>query len=84
MCLWLGRIDVGAEATDHDKTGVDYRDYRARCPILQSFFLRKSYEVTGLVRRSSHFGVADHRLRWLGIEKEVRLVGGNLTTLCVW
>jgi len=43
--------------------------------------LEKGYEVFGVVRRSSHFGIADHRLRWLGIEKDVRYVDANLTDL---
>ena len=43
--------------------------------------LGKGYEVFGLVRRSSHFGIVDHRLRWLGIEKDVRFVDADLTDL---
>jgi len=43
--------------------------------------LAKGYEIWGVVRRSSHFGVADHRLRWLGIEKEIRYLDANLTDL---
>ncbi|WP_108660410.1 GDP-mannose 4,6-dehydratase [Acuticoccus kandeliae] len=43
--------------------------------------LEKGYVVWGLVRRSSHFGIADHRLRWLGIEKDVRYCDANLTDL---
>jgi GDPmannose 4,6-dehydratase len=43
--------------------------------------LAKDYEIWGVVRRSSHFGVADHRLRWLGIEKDVRYLDANLTDL---
>ncbi|MEM8853888.1 MAG: GDP-mannose 4,6-dehydratase [Pseudomonadota bacterium] len=43
--------------------------------------LQKGYEVSGLVRRSSHFGVSDHRLRWLGIEKDIHYVDANLTDL---
>ncbi|WMS42163.1 GDP-mannose 4,6-dehydratase [Acuticoccus sp. MNP-M23] len=43
--------------------------------------LEKGYEVYGVVRRSSHFGIADHRLRWLGIEKNVHYVDANLTDL---
>ena len=35
-------------------------------------------EVTGIVRRSSHAGVFDHRLKWLGILDDVELVDGNL------
>ena len=34
---------------------------------LSQFLLDKGYEVHGVVRRSSHRGVEDHRLRWLGI-----------------
>jgi GDPmannose 4,6-dehydratase len=33
------------------------------------------------VRRSSHVGVFDHRLRWLGIDKSVKLLDGNLADL---
>jgi len=43
--------------------------------------LNKGYEVWGVVRRSSHFGIADHRLRWLGIENDVRYMDGNLIDL---
>jgi GDPmannose 4,6-dehydratase len=48
---------------------------------LADFLLKKDYEVFGLVRRSSHFGVADHRLRWLGINEKVRFIDGNLSDL---
>lgn len=48
---------------------------------LAANLLAKGYDVWGVVRRSSHFGVADHRLRWLGIEKDVRFVDANLTDL---
>ena len=48
---------------------------------LSRLLLDKGYEVHGLVRRSSHLGVADHRLRWLGIENDVKLVDGNLSDL---
>lgn len=43
--------------------------------------LNKGYEVYGLVRRSSHFGIADHRLRWLGINNDVHFIDANLTDL---
>jgi GDPmannose 4,6-dehydratase len=43
--------------------------------------LAKGYEVFGVVRRSSHFGIADHRLRWLGIERDVRYIDANLVDL---
>jgi GDPmannose 4,6-dehydratase len=45
---------------------------------LSQLLLDKGYEVHGVVRRSSHSEQMDHRLRWLGIEKDVRLVDGNL------
>ena len=48
---------------------------------LAKLLLEKGYEVTGIVRRSSHSGVADHRLRWLGVLDHVRLVDGDLLDL---
>ena len=48
---------------------------------LAQFLLRKGYEVHGVVRRSSHLGVADHRLRWLGVERQVVLHDSNLSDL---
>ncbi len=45
---------------------------------LSQFLLGKGYEVFGVIRRSSHRGVEDHRLRWLGIEKQVALLDGDL------
>ncbi|BAF86052.1 GDP-mannose 4,6-dehydratase [Azorhizobium caulinodans] len=48
---------------------------------LSQFLLEKGYEVHGVVRRSSHLGVADHRLRWLGVEKDVAMLDGNLSDL---
>ena len=48
---------------------------------LAQLLLRKGYEVHGAVRRSSHLGVADHRLRWLGIEREVNLHDCNMSDL---
>jgi GDPmannose 4,6-dehydratase len=48
---------------------------------LSQFLLEKGYEVFGVLRRSSHLGVADHRLRWLGIEGRVHLVDGNMIDL---
>ena len=48
---------------------------------LSEYLLGKGYEVFGIVRRSSHFGVADHRLRWLGIDKDVTLLDGNMNDL---
>jgi GDPmannose 4,6-dehydratase len=48
---------------------------------LSQFLLGKGYEVHGLVRRSSASDVIDAKLHWLGIEKDVRVVDGNLTDL---
>jgi len=48
---------------------------------LSKFLLSKEYEVFGLVRRSSHSGVDDHRLRWLGVTDEVTLIDGDLSDL---
>ena len=48
---------------------------------LAQLLLQKGYDVHGLMRRSSHSGVADHRLRWLGIDREVRLHDGDLNDL---
>ncbi len=48
---------------------------------LAQFLLRKGYAVHGIVRRSSHLGVADHRLRWLDIEREVALHDSNMSDL---
>ncbi len=58
-------------------TGITGQDgaYLAR------FLLWKGYEVYGLVRRSSASDVMDAKLRWLGVEKDVRLVDGNLIDL---
>ena len=48
---------------------------------LSQFLLGKGYEVHGLVRRSSAADVIDAKLRWLGIEKDVHFIDGNLTDL---
>ena len=48
---------------------------------LSQLLLNEGYEVYGVVRRSSHLGVADHRLRWLGIADQVQLIDGNLSDL---
>ena len=48
---------------------------------LSQFLLGKGYAVYGLVRRSSASDVIDAKLRWLGVEKDVRFVDGNLTDL---
>jgi GDPmannose 4,6-dehydratase len=48
---------------------------------LAEFLLSKGYEVHGIMRRSSHEGVADHRLRWLGVADQVKLHAADLTDL---
>src|SRR5262245_25128737 len=48
---------------------------------LSQFLLKKGYEVYGLLRRSAASDVIGAKLRWLGIENDVRLVDGNLTDL---
>jgi GDPmannose 4,6-dehydratase len=48
---------------------------------LSQFLLNKGYEVHGVVRRSSHRGVEDHRLRWLGINGKLTLHDADLIDL---
>ncbi len=48
---------------------------------LSKFLLEKGYSVAGVVRRSSHSGVDDHRLRWLGVSGSVELRDGDLSDL---
>ena len=48
---------------------------------LAQLLLEKGYRVVGVVRRSSHFGVATHRLDWLGITDQIELVDGDLQDL---
>ena len=48
---------------------------------LAKLLISKDYEVTGIVRRSSHSGVVDHRLAWIGVRDQVRLVDGDLLDL---
>jgi len=48
---------------------------------LAQLLLKKGYEVYGVIRRSSHSEQYDHRLRWLGIQDDVRVIDGNLTDL---
>lgn len=48
---------------------------------LAQLLLSKGYEVHGVVRRSSHGGIADHRLMWLGIHGEVQMHDANITDL---
>ncbi len=48
---------------------------------LAQLLLGEGYEVHGVIRRSSHRGVEDHRLRWLGVADKVHLHDGDLTDL---
>jgi GDPmannose 4,6-dehydratase len=48
---------------------------------LSQFLLSKGYEVTGIVRRSSHKGLEEHRLQWLEIDKQVKLLYGEVADL---
>ncbi|KPF75183.1 GDP-mannose 4,6-dehydratase [Brevundimonas sp. AAP58] len=48
---------------------------------LSKLLLEKGYEVHGLVRRSSHSEVDNHRLRWLDVHDELRFHDGNLVDL---
>ncbi len=48
---------------------------------LAELLLGEGYEVFGVIRRSSHRGVEDHRLRWLGVADKVRLLDGDLADL---
>ena len=47
---------------------------------LSELLLDKGYEVYGMLRRSSSADVVDGRLRWLGIEKRIKYIDGNLTS----
>ena len=55
-------------------TGVSGQDGAYLAKLLVS----KGYEVTGVIRRSSHSGVAEHRLNWIGVRDQIRLVDGDL------
>jgi GDPmannose 4,6-dehydratase len=48
---------------------------------LAQLLLEKGYDVVGLVRRSSHSQLSDHRLRWLGIANDIKFLDGNLIDL---
>ena len=48
---------------------------------LAQLLLGEGYEVYGVIRRSSHRGVEDHRLRWLGVANDVQLLDGDLADL---
>ncbi len=45
---------------------------------LAQHLLSRGYEVHGIVRRSSHGGVADHRLMWLGILDDIHIHDANM------
>ncbi|GJE26665.1 GDP-mannose 4,6-dehydratase [Methylobacterium organophilum] len=48
---------------------------------LAQLLLGKGYAVYGIARRSSHAGIFDHRLKWLGIEKDVEIIDANLVDI---
>jgi GDPmannose 4,6-dehydratase len=48
---------------------------------LAQLLLDHGYQVWGLARRTSHEGLADHRMRWLGVADRVEVVDGDLTDL---
>jgi GDPmannose 4,6-dehydratase len=48
---------------------------------LAQLLLGKGYDVHGIVRRSSHGGIDDHRLRWLGIGNQITTHDGDLLDL---
>jgi GDPmannose 4,6-dehydratase len=48
---------------------------------LSELLLGKGYEVFGPLRRSASADIIDERLRWLGIDGQVRMLDGNLTDL---
>ncbi|MEJ0015481.1 MAG: GDP-mannose 4,6-dehydratase [Acetobacteraceae bacterium] len=48
---------------------------------LAQLLLQKNYEVVGLMRRSASADVMGERLRWLGIQSDVRFADGNLADL---
>src|ERR1700735_715842 len=48
---------------------------------LSKLLLEKGYSVRGVVRRSSHAGVDDHRLRWIGVSDSVELRDGDLSDI---
>jgi GDPmannose 4,6-dehydratase len=55
-------------------TGITGQDVA----YLSQFLLGHGYEVFGVIRRSSHRGVEDHRLRWLDVADKVTLLDGDL------
>src|SRR5437879_4614510 len=81
MILWAGCAIVATPVAAQEiplkrafVTGATGQDGAYLC----QFLLNKGYEVFGLLRRSSSVDVIDTKLRWLGIEKDVRLVDGDV------
>ena len=58
-------------------TGISGQDGAYLAKLLVS----KGYEVSGIIRRSSHAGVAAHRLVWIGVLDRIRLLDGDLLDL---
>jgi GDPmannose 4,6-dehydratase len=48
---------------------------------LAQLLLDKGYKIVGVARRSSHGGIDNHRLQWLGIAGDVEIVDGDLGDL---
>jgi len=48
---------------------------------LAQWLLAKGYQVFGLARQTSHQGLLDHRLGWLGIQDKVAILPGDLVDL---
>ncbi|OYX56343.1 MAG: GDP-mannose 4,6-dehydratase [Brevundimonas subvibrioides] len=48
---------------------------------LAQLLLEKDYRIVGVARRSSHYGIATHRLDWLGIADRIEIVDGDLLDL---
>jgi len=48
---------------------------------LSALLLEKGYEVFGIVRRSSASEAMAAKLKWVGVDRDVRLLDGNLTDL---
>ena len=48
---------------------------------LAQLLLSEGYEVHGVIRRSSHRGVEDHRLRWLGVAEMVLPHDGDIADI---
>jgi GDPmannose 4,6-dehydratase len=48
---------------------------------LSEFLLTKGYEIHGIIRRTSQADAAIARLKWLGIQNDIRFIDGDLTDL---